>query len=230
MKLRPDTPPENLLVSGIALLQLSSVALPVGAYSYSQGLETAIDDGRLASIAAIETWIHDVLRWVIGRYEAPLWWQLYRACDEDDARAFTELNEEFLATRETAELRAETVQMGHSMVELLAGLGLAPPAPRTPLTWPAAHAWAARAWHVAPSPALAGYLYGWAENQVMAAIKSFALGQRAGQQILLGLRGAIAEVSEAAAAFPDTELSTHAPAFAITSARHEEQYSRLFRS
>lgn len=230
MTVRPDTAAASALDSRLALLQLSSVALPVGAFSYSQGLETAIDEGRLDSAESIAGWIRDVLCLVVGRYEAPLWWRLFEACQRDDGATYSALNEEFLATRETAELRAETVQMGHSMGELLRGLGLTPPALATPLTWPAAHAWAAVAWHVAPSDALAGYLYGWAENQVMAAIKSFALGQRGGQQILLGLRPAIAAVVGAAADGDAARLSNQAPGFAITSARHEEQYSRLFRS
>lgn len=230
MTLRPSTVPGSALACDVALLQLSSVALPVGAFSYSQGLEAAIEEGRLDSQEAIALWIGDVLRAILGRYEAPLWWRLYDACERDDARGYAGWNEEFLATRETAELRAETLQMGHSMAELLRGLGLTPPVPESPLTWPAAHAWAARAWHIAPARALAGYLNGWAENQVMAAIKSFALGQRAGQQILLGLRPILVTVVSEAGQMEEARLSNLAPAFAITSARHEEQYSRLFRS
>jgi urease accessory protein len=229
MRLRALAGTRSAREAQMALLQLSSVALPVGAYSYSQGLETAIDSGRLTSIADITSWIADCLRWVIGRYEAPLWWRLHQACRTDNLARFSELNEEFLATRESAELRAETLQMGHSMEQLLVGLGLAPPCLDSP-TWPALHAWAADAWRIDAEAALSGYLFGWAENQVMAAIKSFALGQRAGQQILLELHPLLAEVVVGAATVSDDELSNQAPAYAITSARHEEQYSRLFRS
>jgi urease accessory protein len=213
-----------------ALLQLSSAALPVGAYSYSQGLEAAIDDGRLRSADAIEAWIRDVLLLVVARYEAPVWWRLRAALDGDDADAFRAWNDDFLATRESAELRAETLQMGHSMVELMKGLDMPLPVRVDPWTWPAAHALVSRTWNIAPRSALTGYLFGWVENQVLAGMKTLPYGQLAGQRILQALRPVLGAVVEVAATLPDDRLSTQAPAFAITSARHESQYSRLFRS
>jgi urease accessory protein len=220
----------DALEAQAALLQLSSAALPVGAYSYSQGLEAAIDDGRLRTAAAIETWIHDVLRLVVARYEAPLWWRLRAALDDGDVESFRAWNDDFLATRESAELRAETLQMGHSMVELMSGLAMPVTIDVDPWTWPAAHALASHAWKIAPRSALNGYLFGWVENQVLAGMKTLPYGQLAGQRMLQALRRTLAEVVERAATIPDDRLTTQAPAFAITSARHELQYSRLFRS
>jgi urease accessory protein len=216
--------------SHAALLQLSSVALPVGAFSYSQGLESAIDSGRLACAADIARWIEDHLVLVIGRYEAPLWWRLYQACVDADGERYRELNDDFLASRESAELRAETLQMGHSMAELLRGLGVTPPVLFDRATWPALHVFAAHHWGVEARAALTGYLFGWAENQVMAAIKCFAMGQRAGQGILLNLRGALTLVANRASEIGEEEYSSAAPGLALTSVAHETQYSRLFRS
>ncbi len=217
-----------------ALLQLSSAALPVGAYSYSQGLETAIDDGRLRTPADVERYVGDVLTLVVARYEAPLWWRLRDALDAGDATHFARWNDDFVATRESAELRAETLQMGHSMIELIRGLALtidpAVDAVVDAWTWPAAHAVASRAWSIAPSAALTGYLFGWLENQVLAGMKTLPFGQLAGQRMLQSLRSRLADVVGAASAIADDDLSTQAPAYAIASARHEHQYSRLFRS
>ncbi len=220
----------DALETEAALLQLSSAALPVGAYSYSQGLETAIADERLRTPADVERSIADVLRLVVARYEAPVWWRLRAALDRDDPDAFIAWNDEFLATRESAELRAETLQMGHSMVELMRGLAMPVDIVVDAWTWPAAHALASRTWRIAPRSALNGYLFGWLENQVLAGMKALPYGQLAGQRMLHALRPVLAEVVACASTSPDDQLSTQAPGYAITSARHESQYSRLFRS
>lgn len=220
----------DALEAETALLQLSSAALPVGAFSYSQGLETAIDDERLRTPDDVARFIGDVLTLVTARYEAPVWWRLRAALDADDATSFIEWNDDFLATRESAELRAETLQMGHSMIELLRGLGTSIDVDLDRWTWPAAHALASRAWRIAPRSALNGYLFGWLENQVLAGMKALPYGQLAGQRMLQALRPVVAEVVSAASTIQDDDLTTQAPGYAINSARHESQYSRLFRS
>lgn len=224
----------DALAAEAALLQLSSAILPVGAFSYSQGLETAIADRRLRSADDVERHLRDVLVLVVARYEAPVWWRLRDALDRDDRDAFVAWNDDFLATRESAELRAETLQMGHSMIELLRGLAKpADAAIDTAIdawTWPAAHALASHAWRIAPHSALNGYLFGWLENQVIAGMKALPYGQLAGQRMLQTLRPVLVGVVESASESSDDDLSTQAPGYAITSARHENQYSRLFRS
>ena len=220
----------DTLEAEAALLQLSSAALPVGAFSYSQGLETAIADERLRTPEDIESFIADVLRLVVARYEAPVWWRLRTALDRQDLDRFGDWNDDFLATRETAELRAETLQMGHSMIELMRGLAMPIGIVVDAWTWPAAHALASRTWRIAPRSALNGYLFGWLENQVIAGMKALPYGQLAGQRMLQALRPALAEVVMSASESSDDSLTTQAPGYAITSARHESQYSRLFRS
>lgn len=213
-----------------ALLHLASPALPVGAYSYSQGLESAIELGLVRNADDVANWIADNLQWVMGRYEAPVWLRLRAACALADWTAVLRWNDEFIATRETAELRAETIQMGYSMLELMRALGQPAPFSTTEIAYPAAQAWACECWGVGAEAGLLAYLFSWVENQVMAALKAVPLGQVAGQKILLGLRPMLARVVQQAALIADVDLSTQAPAFAIVSARHESQYSRLFRS
>lgn len=213
-----------------ALLQLSSPALPVGAYSYSQGLERAIEDGDVHDAASAGCWVGEALTLVLARYDAPVWLRLRTAWDAGDRAGFTQWNDEYVATRETRELRMETLQMGHSLRQLLCGLGEADPPGGAELCYPAAHAWASSHWGIAPAAALQGYLYGWVENQIIAAIKALPLGQLAGQRLLLALRTRIAEVVAQAQRLDDDALSTQAPMLGLASSRHEIQYSRLFRS
>ena len=220
------------------LLQLASPALPVGAYTYSQGLEWAVDSGAASNEASVLQWIGDLLEWNLGRFEAPLLGRMLAAWRTSAGAGadLAPLNEIFLASRETAELRAETVQMGYSMTRLLGDLEDFPaPAlavlqalaqPGFPVAW----ACAAVAWDIDDAAALTAYLWSWAENQVMAALKTGSLGQAAGQRVLLALGERIPDVAEGALALDAPDFSNFAPAFAIACSRHETQYSRMFRS
>ncbi|QRJ63366.1 urease accessory protein UreF [Azospira restricta] len=219
------------------LLQLASPALPVGAYTYSQGLEWAVECGVVRDEATAGRWIGDLLAHGIGRYEAPLVAALMAAWSHGDRREIARLNAEFIASREAAELRAETVQMGFSMRRLLADLrddALAPHgealAALDEVAFPTAWAGIAAAWGIAVDAAVTAYLWSWAENQAMAALKAVPLGQAAGQRLLAALGAELPRIAAAAIALPEARWSNFAPAFAIACARHETQYSRLFRS
>ena len=139
------------------------------------------------------------------------------------------MNELFLASRETAELRAETVQMGYSLNRLLKDLGVGEVPVEEP-SFPAAFAFAAVHWKVEPEAAVQAYLWAWLENQVMAAVKAVPLGQTDGQKILLSLGNTLSSVAEKAKSLKDEDLGNFAPGLALLSSRHETQYSRLFRS
>lgn len=197
------------------LLQLASPTLPVGAYSYSGGLEAAIEAGLVSDAASAQRWIGDVLEHSVLKMEAPLLLKMIEAPS-------AECNEMFLASRETAELRAETVQMGYSLNRLLPELGVEP-CPYEEPSFPAVYARAVRAWGIPARQALTAYLWAWLENQVMAAVKAVPLGQTDGQKMLLALGSRLHEVDE-------EEPGNFAPGLAILSSRHETQYSRLFRS
>ncbi|MBL0167091.1 MAG: urease accessory protein UreF [Propionivibrio sp.] len=219
------------------LLQLASPALPVGAYTYSQGLEWAVESGRIGDEASAGQWIADLLQHGIGRFEAPLLASLMATWAKADASEIARLNADFLASRESAELRAETVQMGFSLNRLLKDLRdpsldavQATLATQPEIAFPTAWSGIATAWSIAPAAATAAYLWSWAENQVMAALKAVPLGQAAGQRLLAELGLQIPVVAENAQSLPEEAWSNFAPAFAICSARHETQYSRLFRS
>lgn len=222
----------------VRLLQLASPALPVGAYTYSQGLEWAVESGAVAREADAAAWIGDLLACSLARFEAPLMAGQLAAWSRGEDAEVLRLNADFLASRETAELRAETVQMGWSLVKLLAELDAfaALPGWRARLQaidtpcFPTAWSAAAAAWQVPAAQALAAYLWAWAENQVMAAVKAVPLGQSAGQRLLATLGERIPALVEDALSLPEARWSNYTPGLAIASSRHETQYTRLFRS
>ena len=203
------------------LLQLASPTLPVGAYSYSQGLESAIEAKIVFNSKTAEAWIADVLELSVARMEA----QVLRA---QIAAPTQELNDFFLATRETAEMRAETLQMGQALSRLLTDLAI--PVPIEEPAFPTSFAIAVRHWSIEPREAVIAYLWSWLENQVMAAVKAVPLGQTDGQRMLLNLGGLIQEISKRTLSIKDEDLGNFAPGLAMLSAGHETQYSRLFRS
>jgi urease accessory protein len=198
------------------LLQLASPVLPVGAYSYSQGLEAAIEAGIVKDAATAQAWIADVLELSVIPMEA----QVLRA---QIAGPTQERNDFFVATRESAELRAETLQMGSALSKLLGDFGMHVEIENP--AYPSAFAAAVRHWGIGEDDAVLAYLWSWLENQVMAAVKAVPLGQTAGQKILLALGGRLQ-----APRLEEAAWSNFTPGLAALSTRHEAQYSRLFRS
>jgi len=224
-------------VALVRLMQLVSPALPVGAYTYSQGLEWAVESGRIRNEKNADEWIGDLMQHGIGRFEAPLVAALMHHWASGNTREVARLNADFLASRESAELRAETAQMGFSLNRLLNDLGVpvlttlrAQLAGLPEIAFPTVWSGLAAAWRIEPYDAVCGYLWAWAENQVMAALKAVPLGQAAGQRLLAQLGDTVPTIAEAALTLPEEEWSNLTPAFALCCARHETQYSRLFRS
>jgi urease accessory protein len=228
-----------LVDSGLALvrlLHLASPALPIGAYSYSQGIESCVAAGVIHDAASAGEWIGDVLELVLAPGEAAMLWRLLEASGRRDWKACAAWNARYRASRETAELGAETEQMGGSLAKLASELGvldaeaLAQLQCMAPITLPAAFALAARGLSLSAPAALTAYLWSWLENQVLAAIKTVPLGQVSGQRLLVALGARIPAVVELARNIDDDDVSAFAPGLALASCRHETQYSRLFRS
>ncbi len=217
----------------VRLLQLASPALPVGAYSYSQGLEAAIEAGVVKDAPSAEAWIGEVLALAVGSFEAPVLVRLMDAFAAADSAAAARWNDEFLASRESAELRAESVQMGYSLRRLARELAIEAAGALEGIdevSFPTAFAAVAVAWRIPREDAVAAYLWAWLENQAMAAVKAVPLGQTDGQRLLLTLGDRLPARARAALEAHDEDLANFAPGLALLSSRHETQYSRLFRS
>ena len=221
----------------LQLMWLASPALPVGGFSYSEGLESAVDAGHIGSEADAAAWLRDQLELSLARSELAVCAKAFKAWQRDDAATIAELNTWVTTTRETMEQRQQTQQMGRSLVEWLKNRGdtadprvtllkALTPAP----TWPVAFALAAAQTGAPLREALLSFGFGWAENMVQAALKAVPLGQSAGQRVLAALAEALPAAVDHAIALMDSERQAFTPMLAILSARHETQYSRLFRS
>lgn len=225
--------------SGIALsrlLQLASPMLPVGAYSYSQGLEWAIECGDVHSASSANEWIVDALSIYQGRYELPILYRMYQAWQINDMNVLSKLDAYFQSGRDTSEALAESRQMGYSLRRLLNDVGTLPEAfmdkinvLETP-SFPIVYAGVANVWNISAQEMLHAYAWSWAENQVSAAMKTVPLGQVAGQKILLEIGACLPDCVMQAMYLNDDEVSNLVPGLSIAGCRHETQYSRLFRS
>ena len=220
----------------LQLIWLASPGLPVGGFSYSEGLEAAVDAGLADREASAQQWLLDQLQLSQARSELPATAAAIAAWQLHDGARISALNDWVLATRESAELRQQCEQMGRSLTDWLrqrddsdsrvATLAALRPAP----SWPIALGLAAARSGADARQALLAMAFGWAENLVQAAVKSVPLGQSAGQRMLAALAAAIPDAVEQALQLDDHGRQAFSPGLAILSARHEAQYSRLFRS
>jgi urease accessory protein len=269
-------PPVLSATALLELMWLASPALPVGGFSYSEGLEAAVEARLVTNEDQARDWLIAQLQLSLARSDLAVvaqairaWrgevdWQaddVGRALAIDHSRAgrvdadrITELNTWVRLTRETTELRQQTEQMGRSLLEWLRiqdkqpkhaapvdADGLSPEAApdarlavlaglRPAPTWPVAHALALARSSAPLREALLAHGFGWVENMVQAALKAVPLGQSSGQRILAALIAVLPGAVDQAMRLGDDERQSHSPMLAILSARHETQYSRLFRS
>ena len=219
-----------------ALLRLASPQLPIGGYSYSQGLEMAVEQSTVHDSASAARWIGDQLLLNLARFEAPLLLEHCTAAAQNDWAALLQLSEAHRASRETRELHLESRQMGYSLQQLLNGLPeMDQPArdflqrvgePHLALGW----ALAARAWQIGPQDALAAWLWSWLENQLAVLMKTLPLGQQAAQRLTSELLPLLQNAQQHATALNPDHIGSAPFGLALASMNHERQYSRLFRS
>lgn len=226
-----DTSASSLL----QLIWLASPALPVGGFSYSEGLEMAVERAGVTTEEAASDWLADQLHLSLTRADLAVIAQAIPAWRRADLPRIEQLNAWVLQTRETSELRAQTEQMGRSLLEWLrnhdgANAGHIDNCAAMQPTYPVAFALAASPTSASVRDCLLTYAFGWAENMMQAALKSVPLGQSAGQRILARLSREIPAAVEEALALQDEDRQAFAPMLAILSSQHETQYSRLFRS
>ena len=230
----PDTPGVLPASSLLQLIWLASPALPIGGFSYSEGLEAGVESGELANESSAADWIADQLHLSLARADLSIVAQAIGAWRSGNVARLHALNAWVLQTRESTEFLLQTEQMGRSFVEWLRlhhddvaaqFEGLA-----TTITYPVAFAFAASRTQASVRDGCLAFAFGWAENMIGAAVKSVPLGQSAGQRMLGRLSAEIPAAVDRAIALDDDERQAFSPMLAIHSARHETQYSRLFRS
>ncbi|MBW4649324.1 MAG: urease accessory protein UreF [Kastovskya adunca ATA6-11-RM4] len=216
------------------LLQLASPALPVGAYSYSEGLEMLVERGVVEGEKTLRHWLERELRVGAVRLEAAVMVRSYRSLACEDLAGLGYWNDWASAARETAELRSQSWQMGRSLMRLLIDLqpSLQPIATAvgSPCNYAIAFGIAAAHWQIDLHTAVLGYLHSWTSNLVSAGVKLIPLGQTAGQKLLLNLYADLSQAAEEVLLLDDEVLGSCGWGLAIASMAHETQYTRLFRS
>ncbi len=216
----------------LQLLWLASPALPIGGFSYSEGLEAGVEWAGLSTEKVASDWLVDQLHLSLARGDLAIVAQSVDAWRAADVHRLKALSAWVLQTRESAEFRLQTEQMGRSFVEWLklhhddvaASFG------DMPITYPVAFAFAASRTQASVRDACLAFGFGWAENMTGAAVKCVPLGQSAGQRMLGRLADEIPHAVDHAIRLSDDDRQAFSPMLAVLSARHETQYSRLFRS
>ena len=227
-----DAPAALPASSLLQLIWLASPALPVGGFSYSEGLEAAIDGAGIDSEPAVSDWLADQLHLALVRADLAVVAQAVPAWRQSDTARIRALNDWVFQTRESAEFLLQTEQMGRSFVEWLKlhHADAASTFETLPASYPIAFAFAASRTEAPARDACLAFAFGWAENMIGAAVKAVPLGQSAGQRILGRLAAEIPAAVDHAITLADGERQAFSPMLAVLSARHETQYSRLFRS
>ena len=223
----------------LRLLQLVSPALPVGAYSYSEGLETLVQTEAIADAAALKHWLTQELQHGAIRLEAAIVARVCTAAVQQDYSMLYHWNQWLSAFRETEEMRQQSWQMGRSLVRLLQALHDIPmqssvptliEACGEPCNFAVAFGIAAAAWQIDRASASLGYLHSWTANLVNASVRLIPLGQTQGQQTLLSLYPQLEQTATEILELSEDEFGSCSWGLSIASMTHETLYTRLFRS
>lgn len=212
----------------LQLLTLSSTALPVGAYCYSQGVETAIDIGLIHDETSAIAYFEEVLEMLLVRFELPVLKRLMQYHDDQDQ--FLVWANLYKASRETKELLAESQQLAFSLNAWIRDVLKKPVEVKKQFGFVPVYAQLCGRLGLNDVDVLTAYTFTVLENQVLAAVKTVPLGQMAGQRILWHLYGLVPQAVEKALQLVEEQLSSALPRYAMLSMKHETQYSRLFRS
>ncbi|WP_290577998.1 urease accessory protein UreF [Ketobacter sp.] len=216
----------------LQLLQLTSPSLPIGGFSWSQGTETAIEQGWLQGEADYARWLEGIIGSAFVNQEWPLLRKLQQAWQMQDLEQVRYWNQYALALRETKELHLEDTQMGAALLRLMRDLDYARAAlwsePGT--SYLTAFAMAATEKKIPLDAAAIGLAWSWLENQIAAALKTFPMGQTAGQRIFHHIAPLLPDLLQQSMTVQDEDIGCSLPGVVLASMQHERQYSRLFRS
>ncbi|WP_456294741.1 urease accessory protein UreF [Vibrio sp. AK197] len=214
----------------LSILHLSSPSLPIGAFAYSQGLEGAVELGWIKDEASLSQWLEPILISGQAHLDLPLLIRFYAAWQQEDITQLRYWQQVLLANRETSELVMEEQKLGQTLYRLLQSLEIELSEEARSLSYLPLYAKACVHFGIPLKASLTGWLWSWLENQVTAACKTVPLGQTSAQKVLLQLMPRIEQAIDTGLQVDDDAIGLTLPNFAMVSAWHETQYSRLFRS
>ncbi|WP_245539492.1 urease accessory protein UreF [Thiofilum flexile] len=220
-------------VALIRLMHLVSPSLPIGSFTYSQGIEWAVEQGWIKTVADLKAWLLSQLNSSLIYVDIPIVKRLYSAAQAQDLTALIYWVEVLLANRETRELMLEEINRGRALADLLIALDIPNAKEWKPIlaqSQAAGFVLASVHWQIPLEQALYGYVWSWLENLVLSAVKIIPLGQTQGQACLHQLIPTVLPAIEQGLLLGDEDLGGSSFALALASSRHETQYTRLFRS
>ncbi|NEO52212.1 MAG: urease accessory protein UreF [Okeania sp. SIO3B5] len=226
----------------LSLLQLASPALPVGAYSYSEGIEVLVTTGKISDYDSLKNWFIDSLKFGSIRLEAALIVRAYRETNSVNLQLLNNWNNWATAVKETEELRLQSLQMGRTLIRLF--MNIQPDLPTELMkfiqnkldtetnfcNFAIAYGLISACWKIEIENAILGYLHSWATNLINAGVKLIPLGQTVGQKLLWELQNQIVLSAKEILKLKDDELNSCSWGLSLASMAHEVQYTRLFRS
>ena len=226
----PTDQASNMALS--RLFQLISPSLPIGGYTYSQGIEWAVEAGWIKTEQEVKSWLQGLLETTILYQELPLLLRLMQAWSDDDRSKVTEWNEWLMASRETHELREEEKNRARAFTKVILSLDETAEAVESHLKQSqlACFSYACTKWQIDQQQASYGFVWSWLENLVLSAVKIIPLGQTAGQRLIFEISESLPDIIQQASRLKDEQIGCSSMALSIASARHETQYTRLFRS
>lgn len=215
----------------LRLLQISSPTLPVGAYAYSQGLESAVHFNEVNDDKTALEWLQVCLLEGLAENDMALIYHAYKAWDKEDYLKVNQLTSLSKALRETSELKQEDAHLAQALMRLSQPLEVGfPEEMKSPSSYPVVFARFCQCWTIPVGDALTAFAWSWSENQIAAMIKLIPLGQTQGQKLMLEMDGCIKQAVEKTMSMTMDDIGSSLPNLAILSSLHENQYSRLFRS
>lgn len=218
------------------LMTFMSPAYPVGAFSYSSGLEWAVEAGDVGDAATLTAWLASLIGHGSVACDAVIFCHAHRAAGSGNDAALADAAELAAALAGSRERFLETTAQGRAFSEITRAVWATPALDRLAAAWDGPPAYpvavaAACAGHGVPLvPALHGFLHSVVSNLVSAAVRLVPLGQTDGQHVLSSLEAAVARTSARALTTPPDDIAMAALRADIAAMRHETQYTRLFRS
>lgn len=223
----------NLSLAQFRLMQLISPSLPIGSFTYSQGIEWAVEAGWISTKDHLSQWMVEQVQTTLAKLDLPILLRLYDASKTQNLEALSYWSDYLIASRETSELRAEELNRARAFARLLQSLDL----PGEPAWFEvlnqcqsAGFAHAARVWEIPKENMLQGFAWSWLENLILAGVKIIPLGQSDGQRLLHDISPTLAGAVSSALNLSDDDIGASNPALSIASSQHQFQYTRLFRS